>query len=96
MKRLPTLSFMTARSRKGFFKKLGYMRRILDDATIRDMTENHLNELLRGETGKSVSLYKAAKNKKALRVLIYGITLEYKLKLSRLKRRIEEKRRDKK
>lgn len=95
VKRLPTLSFMCARSKDGFFKKFKYVRRILSDSVIRDISENHFDELTEGESPRAVSLYRAAAKKKALRVFLYGARLELKLKLSRLKRRAEEKKRDK-
>ena len=96
VKRLPTLSFMCARSKDGLLKKRRYVKKILNDSTVRDITENHLNDLIKGENKKGVSLYRAAARKRVGRVLLYGTMLEYRLKLSRLKRKIEERRRDKK
>ena len=96
VKRLPTLSFMCARSKDSIFKKYKYVSEILDDGVIRDMTENHLGELTAGESKKGAALYKAAAKKKKLRVLLYGVKMEFRLKLSRLKRRIGERKRDKK
>lgn len=96
VKRLPTLSFMTARSKQSFGKKRRYISGILSDEVIRNITENHFDELTCGESEKGVSLYKAAAKKQALRVLMYGVKMEYRLKLSRLKGRIGERRRDKK
>ena len=96
VKRLPTLSFMCARSKSGFLKKKRYIKEILNDNTVRDITENHLDELVRGENKKAATLYRAAARKRVSRVLLYGIALEYRLKLSRLKRKIGERRRDKK
>ena len=96
VKRLPTLSFMCARSKQGIFKKRRYIKEILNDNTVRDITENHLDELVRGENKKAATLYRAAAKKRVSRVLLYGIALEYRLKLSRLKRKLEERRRDKK
>lgn len=96
VKRLPTLSFMCARSKDGFFKKRRYIKEVLNDNTVRDITENHLDELVDGENKKAATLYSAAAKKRVSRVLLYGITLEYRLKLSRLKRKLEERQRDKK
>ncbi|MBR2971358.1 MAG: glycosyltransferase family 2 protein [Clostridia bacterium] len=96
VKRLPTLSFMTARSKQSFGKKRRYISGIISDPTVRNITENHFDELTRGESEKGVSLYKAAAKKQVLRVLMYGVKMEYRLKLSRLKGRIGERRRDKK
>jgi hypothetical protein len=96
VKRLPTLSFMCARSKNGILAKRRYIKEILGDKTVRDISENHLGELIEGENKKTASLYKAAARKRVSRVLLYGITLEYRLKLSRFKRKIEERRRDKK
>jgi glycosyltransferase EpsH len=96
VRRLPTLAFMCARSKDGFFKKMKYISRILEDEVIANISKNYFDELIRGESGSTVSLYQAAANKKALRVFLYGAKLEFRLKLSKLKGRIEEKRRDKK
>ena len=96
VKRLPTLAFMCARSKDGFFKKIKYISQILWDEVVTNITENHFDELVRGESGSAVSLYRAAAEKKALRVFLYGAKLELRLKLSRLKGRAEEKKRDKK
>ena len=96
VKRLPTLSFMCARSKNGILAKRRYLKEILGDKMVRDISENHLGELVRGENKKTASLYKAAAKKRVSRVLLYGIALEYRLKLSRLKRKLEERRRDKK
>lgn len=96
VKRLPTLTFMCARSKQSFRQKRKYIARILNDAVVRDMTENHLDELIRGEGKRGASLYNAAAKKKTLRVLTYGVLMEYRLKLSRLKRRIGDRKRDKK
>lgn len=96
VKRLPTLSFMCARSKQGIFKKRRYVKEILNDDVVRDISENHLDELAEGENKKAATLYKAAAKKRVSRVLLYGITLEYRLKLSRLKRKLEERQRDKK
>ncbi len=92
VKRLPTLSFMCARSKSGLLKKKRHIKDILNDNTVRDITENHLDELVRGENKKAATLYRAAARKRVSRVLLYGIALEYRLKLSRLKRNKKVKR----
>ena len=95
VKRLPTLSFMCARSKQSFFEKRRYVKEILNDNVVRNISENHLDELVDGENKKAAKLYRAAARKRVSRVLLYGIALEYRLKLARLKRKIGERRRDK-
>jgi glycosyltransferase EpsH len=95
VKRLTTLSFMCARAKGKRKEKIENMSRILDDDVIVNICENHFDELVKGENKKIASLYCAAKEKDAERVYKYGAKLELRLKLSRLKRRIGERRRDK-
>jgi hypothetical protein len=95
VKRLTTLSFMCARAKGKRKEKIENMSRILDDDVIVNICENHFDELVKGENEKIASLYCAAKEKDAERVYKYGAKLELRLKLSRLKRRIGDRRRDK-
>lgn len=95
VKRLPTLTFMCARSKGTLRSKLKKISDILADEVIRNITGNHFEELTAGEGKKGKKLYLAAAKRRKLSVFLYGVKMEYKLKLSRLKRRIEERRRDK-
>ena len=88
VKRLPTLTLMCARSKKKRDEKIDVISRILSDETVRNIIENHLEELTKGEGKRGVSLYKAAAEKNAKAVLLYGVRLECRLKLSRLKQKI--------
>lgn len=95
VKRLPTLTFMCARSKGTLRSKLKKISDILADEVIRNITGNHFEELTAGEGKKGKKLYLAAAKRRKLSVFLYGVKMEYKLKLSRLKSRIEERRRDK-
>lgn len=96
VKRLPTLTFMCARSKRSLCKKLRNISNILSDSVIRDITENHFAELVEGEGKKAAALYNNARKKKAFSVFTYGFKMELRLQLSRLKRRIEERKSDRK
>lgn len=92
VKRLPSLSFMCARAKAKRSKKLEYIQAVLADPVIRNITENHLDELIKGEGKRGISLYRAAAEKDAKSVLRYGLRLERRLKLSRLKQKIRGKK----
>ena len=96
VKRLPTLTFMCARSKRSLCKKLRNISNILSDAVISDITENHLDELTAGEGKGTIALYNNARKKKTFAVFTYGLKMELRLQLSRLKRRIEERKSDRK
>ena len=61
---------------------------ILADGTIREVCTEHFDELIRGEGKKQIALYKSAKRKSALGAYLFGAKLEFRLKLSRLKRKL--------
>lgn len=96
VKRLPTLAFMCARSKGTLGRKIKNISEILSDGVIRDITENHFAELVEGEGKKAAALYNNARKKKAFSVFTYGFKMELRLQLSRLKRRIEERKSDRK
>ena len=88
VKRLPTLSFMCARAKEKRTQKLEVITKILNDETVRRVVESDLEELTKGESRRGVALYRAAAEKNAKDVLLYGIRLERRLKLSRLKQKL--------
>ena len=88
VKRLPTFSFMCARSKGGVISKIKRIKHILGDSTIRDVCEKHFDELVRGEGKKQIALYKSAKRRSARGGYLFGAKMELRLKLSRLKRRL--------
>lgn len=91
VKRLPTLSFMCARAKEKRAAKSEVIAKILNDETVRRVTESDLEELTKGESRRGVALYRAAAEKNVKKVLLYGIRLNRRLKLSRLKQKIRGK-----
>ena len=91
VKRLPTFSFMCARSKGGVISKIKRTRHILGDSTIREVCEKHFDELVRGEGKKQIALYKSAKRRSARGVYMFGAKMELRLKLSRLKRKLRRR-----
>ena len=91
VKRLPTLSFMCARAKEKRAAKSEVIAKILNDETVRRVTESDLEELTKGESRRGAALYRAAAEKNVKKVLLYGIRLERRLKLSRLKQKIRGK-----
>ena len=55
VKRLPTLTFMCARSKYSLGVKLGMISEIISDGVIRDITENHFDELVKGRAKSLLS-----------------------------------------
>ena len=96
VKRLPTLAFMCARSKGTLGRKIKNISEILSDGVIRDISENHFAALVEGEGKKTAALYNNARKKKTFAVFTYGFKMELRLQLSRLKRRIEERKSDRK